>query len=101
MRRHDPNYDQDYFENTMDGRVTWTPQRLDSDLTGLSDLNLAGPQVEGEGDDTKKALSTDTTRIEKFRNFFDLSRINLSRDGMVIEERAKRNATSRLESSPL
>ncbi|GMH48599.1 hypothetical protein TrVE_jg14473 [Triparma verrucosa] len=91
VRRHDPNYGQDYFENEIDGRVTWTPQRLDSDLAALSE------GVEGGGDDKKETSTTSETNFDKFMNFFDMSRISLSRDGMI-EERA---TVKRFETSPL
>ena len=96
MRLDSLRSSQDYFENTRDGRVTWTPQRLDSDLMDLS--NQADPsKIQVEEDDDKNQSSLETTNFEKFVNFFDLSRINLSRDGTV-QERVK---VGRFESSPL
>ncbi|GMI08963.1 hypothetical protein TrVE_jg11424 [Triparma verrucosa] len=42
VRRHDANYDTDYYENVKDGRVTWTPQREDSTLASLGENSPGG-----------------------------------------------------------
>ena len=33
-KRWDPNYEHDYYENTTDGRVTWTSHGSDLSSTG-------------------------------------------------------------------
>ncbi|GMI11167.1 hypothetical protein TrLO_g15527 [Triparma laevis f. longispina] len=64
VKRHDPNYDTDYYENTRDGRVTWTPQREESFTNAGLDIPLGGADPDPNGGSplpTRSPSSSPTT----------------------------------------
>mmetsp|Transcript_14849 Transcript_14849/g.30323 ORF Transcript_14849/g.30323 Transcript_14849/m.30323 type:complete len:3457 (+) Transcript_14849:37-10407(+) len=68
VKRHDPNYGTDYYENTIDGRVTWTPHKADSTLAELTSQRPPSPTPPSpSGSPSISTPDSDSDKAQKLR----------------------------------